>query len=122
MEHTFPMTLGRLITALKQFDPDDGLVLDFLDFVPGSLSSYRGYYDQLAVEPVNSGNTTVGQFLSECEAAVGKTFTGWKGGDYTMDEDTRVWVSEHGRAHSTAVVGVRQVGVRVVLDTAYLDW
>lgn len=122
MEYTSPITLGRLIAGLKQFDADNSLVLDFCDFVPGSLDSYRGYYDQLAVEPVNSGDTTVGQFLAKCEAAVGKTFTGYKGGDYTMDEDTRVWVSEYGRAHNTAVVGVRQVGVRVVIDTAYLDW
>ncbi len=83
------MTLGELIKALEKQNPD--LV------VPHGFSephSYRGYYDELAFEPAD--NMTIGKMLKCAKYALGKTYTGYKGGDYTMHEWTDVWLAHYG--------------------------
>ncbi len=83
------MTLGELITALKKEDSNKIVPLGF-----GNPHSYRGYYEDLSFEPIK--NITVGRMLSEAESALGKTFQGYKGGDYTMSEYTSIWLAEWG--------------------------
>lgn len=114
------MTLGELIKALKQEDAASRVQFDFCDFVPGKLGSYRGYYDQLAFDYSPDGDMTVGELLAHCKETVGKTFTGWKGGEYLMDEQTELWVAQPGRSSGTAVADVRG-GWPVVLVTEYQD-
>jgi len=84
------MTLGELITFLKNRDPNIVSPLGF-----GSPHSYRGYYEQLAFEPMP--NRTVAQMLSDAEYALGRTFCGYKGGDFTMKEYTPVWLANYGQ-------------------------
>jgi hypothetical protein len=60
----------------------------------GSPHSDRGAYENLAFEPFE--NTTIGEMLYHAESAVGKTFEGWKGGDFTMDLHTSVYIGEYG--------------------------
>jgi hypothetical protein len=83
------MTLGELIRTLKKVDPNHNVPSGF-----HRPHSYRGYYEQLAFEPKE--NCSVKEMLEAAESAVGNTFTGWKGGDYTMDENTDCWISEVG--------------------------
>lgn len=84
------MTLGRLISELEN-QPMSQQIESI-----GEPHSYRGYYDDLAFEKVD-GTTTVAILLTllktEC---LGQTFTGYKGGDFYMDSDTPVWISEYG--------------------------
>lgn len=85
------LTLGGLIALLRVLEPERkvaGL---------GNLDSYRGYYSDLAFEPCG-GQTTVAALLQECLDAMGKEFTGYKGGEYLMGESTPLWVSEYGTA------------------------
>lgn len=56
--------------------------------------SYRGYYERLAFEPAS--DVTIGEMLACARAAVGQTYQGLKGGDYTMDEYTEVYLSQWG--------------------------
>ncbi|MFC9973590.1 hypothetical protein ACFVH6_22115 [Spirillospora sp. NPDC127200] len=75
------MTLDELITALEAADPT--LV------VPHGFTnphSYRGDYQDLAFEPAR--NVTVGHMLTAARSALSTTYTGWKGGDYTMTGGT----------------------------------
>jgi hypothetical protein len=44
------MTLGELRTALAALPPETRVLLED-GATPGALSSYRGYYDRLAIEP-----------------------------------------------------------------------
>ena len=88
------MTLGELIAALEKLDPD--LVVPFGFHHP---HSYRGYYDQLAFEPRE--NVTVGSMLADAREALGTTYEGWKGGDYTMSEWTDVWLAQEGSTGET---------------------
>lgn len=83
------LSLGELIGELENHHP--------AKVVPAGFSrphSYRGYYTDLAFEVV--GYVTVADMLKEARAALGTTYSGWKGGLYTMYEHTPVWLAEQG--------------------------
>lgn len=91
------LTLGEVITALSAHDPDKRLKVGFRH-----PHSWRGDYSELAFEAAE--NVTVRDMLDEAKTAVGTTFQGWKGGDYTMDADTFVWlVREEGTSDGETV-------------------
>lgn len=92
------MTLGKLIGRLKQMPLDRPIVFDFdLSVSPLSLMSYRGYYCDLSVDRSEPGSiVTVESFLTICKDAMGRTFTGYKGGEFLMGDSTPVWISEYG--------------------------
>lgn len=83
------VTLGKMIEFLKSSDPET--LLPRLE----NPHSYRGYYSDLAFEPA-SGFRKASELLSDCLSALGKTFEGWKGGDFLMKEDTPVWIACEG--------------------------
>jgi hypothetical protein len=85
------MTLDELIAALEAADP--ALVLRDGFTNP---HSYRGIYADLAFEPAR--NVTVGEMLADARSALGATYQGWKGGDYTMTGWADCWLSEEGHA------------------------
>lgn len=85
------MTLGELIAALEAADPTLVVERGF-----NNPHSYRGYYEDLAFEPAS--NITVGEMLDAARSADGATYTGWKGGEFTMGSDTDVWLSLEGDA------------------------
>lgn len=93
------LTLGEFITLLEARDPNAEVV------GLGGLMSYRGYYCDLAFEPVEKPRT-VADLLRECRAAVGATFMGYKGGDFRMGKTTPLWVSEYGMAEDKRLVGL----------------
>lgn len=83
------MTLGELIAALEAEDPALVLPEGFV-----SPHSYRGFCDELAFEP--APNVTVGQVLDAARGAVGATYHGWKGGEFTMHGNTECWLAVEG--------------------------
>lgn len=83
------MVLEDLIAFLAARDPAIVVPLGFHE-----PHSYRGYYEQLAFEPLE--NTTVGAMLACARSAFGQTFEGYKGGSYTMGKYTTVNLSEYG--------------------------
>lgn len=83
------MRLGELIEELSKYNRDQKVARGF-----GSPHSYRGYYDELAFEPVE--NTTVGAMLDAANEADGGMFDGWKGGDFVMDSLTPVHLAYRG--------------------------
>lgn len=83
--------LGGIIARLEQEDPDRVLPIGF-----GNPHSYRGYYSDLAFEPVR--DISVGEMLTAARSALGTTFEGYKGGDNLMTESTECWISMHGES------------------------
>lgn len=83
------MTLGKLIEWLEQQDKDlivkDGFSVAHSD---------RGDYSELAFCPEQEAR--IGDMLECAKSAVGATFTGWKGGEYVMDENTPVYIGDYG--------------------------
>jgi len=84
------MTLGEYIERLEKADPEKKVKLGL-----GNPDSWRGVYSELAFAPVE--NTTVGEMLSEARKAVGATYEGYKGGEYTMTKDTDIHVDCYGQ-------------------------
>lgn len=114
-----PIELGALISLLEDRARTEPLFFDFCRFAPTNLQSYRGYYEQLAVGFSHEEGNTVRKFLDECRAAVGKVFTGYKGGDYVMRENTPIWVSNYSETSNTVVVGVEDGEGVTILTTGY---
>ena len=83
------LTLGDLIAILEQEEP--GRVIPYGFSAPGS---YRGYYEDLAFHPTE--NVSIGAMLKDAKDSMGKTFSGYKGGDFIMKEYTSVWLAEYG--------------------------
>ena len=96
-----PLRLGELIAAIKDRFPVDAneiVRFDFCNLVPdGAMYSYRGFYKDLALHAVSRTlhreHLRVQDFLTLLRGVAGQTFTGYKGGNYTMHEGSRVWVS-----------------------------
>lgn len=86
------LTLGKLIEVLKRADPKKVVPRGF-----GKAMSWRGIYEELSFEPAE--NVTVEAMLQSAEEALGKTFQGYKGGDYTMRESTGVHISYYGESY-----------------------
>lgn len=84
------LTLGELIAALENM-PDDAQVANLCN-----PDSYRGYYSDLYFER-HDGTRPAAELLAECKAAMGKVFTGYKGGEYVMGALTPLWVASYGR-------------------------
>lgn len=60
---------------------------------------------------------TVKEFLDLAKETVGKTFTGWKGGDFVMGKNTPLWVANAGDVGSTGIVGFKDNDYEVILQT-----
>lgn len=132
------LILGDLIDELEKCDLSDlssgekkGIAFDFGSAIPTTVDSWRGSYAELAIGYRLSGYDNDDQhfsdsyavdFLEHLKSTIGKTFDGWKGGEYTMSKSTPVWVSNPGNAGSTAVVGVLDAGWQIVIITAYCEY
>lgn len=83
------MNLKDLIERLQAIPADTVFPNGF-----GVADSWRGAYEQVAFEPAT--NTRAGDMLAEALHAVGTTYQGYKGGDYTMRPGTDVHIAAYG--------------------------
>lgn len=131
------LTLGELIDRLENanlYDPDGDskkIEFDFCWAEPVGFCSWRGDYSELAVMAgfYGYGHGTqkaikATDFLKDLKAQVGQTFEGWKGGDYQMHHETRLWVTtHHGNSCYTGITGVSDSeSFRIVINTAYFEY
>lgn len=136
-EITTGMTLGELIKELYEMPQNAEIIIDENVFkncpyydeeneMPKtnvSLSkkffSYRGNYYDLAigVKFDNEENVTVKDFITALRNdALFRTFQGYKGGDFYMDEDTLVWLERYpNECRGIIVLGVCKISEEVVL-------
>jgi hypothetical protein len=130
------LSLGELIQELEKVGIYDSVgkpkhvCFDFGSALPTTLDSWRGSYDELALGYTLSGydgsasfeDSTAPVLLNELKSAIGKEYTGWKGGDYVMNEKTPLWVDNSGNANNTGIVGVLDCGWRLVILTSYFEY
>jgi len=80
--------LFELIEILESYPyPDKVIPIGF-----NGPHSYRGNYHDLAFEV--TANTTPGSMLKSAKEALNSTYTGYKGGDFTMGKYTPCWMVE----------------------------
>lgn len=101
------LTISQLIDLLPDCDKRvygfDKRKNDYIGLC--DVISYRGYYSELSIEYAIDDNIVTSLELKEkLKNSIGKDFTGYKGGEYTMKEDTFVWVSEYGESSGNAIV------------------
>ena len=137
------LSLGELLARLEALDPELPVFFTFdgqLDGVPADYHSYRGYYRFIALARyfggyedgtwnyLQEGMTvyeTVGKLAEATREAIGKTYVGWKGGNFTMSRRTPVWVSQQGGASGMGIVDVVEKdgwGVELVTKLIEEDW
>lgn len=85
------MTLGELIKQLEAYPQDLVVKHGF-----GSPHSDRGNYSDIAFTPEE--NVSIASMLAHARSAVGKYFSGWKGGEYLMDVSTDAYIGKWGEA------------------------
>lgn len=118
------MTLGSLIEKLEKCKNQESHVyFVFGSMKVGHLTSYRGFYEQLALTTSKSDKTkTVEELLKICKEAVGGLFEGYKGGTYTAGLDSEVWASDWGFNTSCTIKDVIDKEYAVYLETCFQDW
>jgi hypothetical protein len=128
------LTLGDLIDLLEPINAlqkdrietnqqEATVCYDFEYLFPTSIDSWRGSYAELALNWSASENRMkVSEFISMLNDAVGKTFEGYKGGEYLMSRDTPIWVANEGNSGNTGVIGVLNQGYQVILLTSYTEF
>ena len=118
----YHVTLGELIDFTKDMDPGsiihsdrpdahaDGIEIHF-------ITTYRGYYSDLAFFihelPKEEKNSifTVGDLHERCKILLDTTLTGYKGGDFLMEESTPLWYEPsdwHGAASEIAIINLEK--------------
>lgn len=115
------LLLGELILKLEAVKNKKlPLFIDLMDKRPMGIGSWRGSYCELAIETEGFGcyngelekdygdfqvykqvsigckNPTVTQWIKVLKEAIGKTFVGYKGGDFLMSKNTPIWLAEYG--------------------------
>ena len=120
------MELKEIIEKLKGQPQDNKIQFDFGGFAPTEFSSWRGSYDQLAIEydkcHWDKEAMTVKDFIKKCEEIDGKVFTGYKGGDFKMNLNQIVWVSNYGEATDTIIYDVIEKSYYTLLVTKQEDY
>lgn len=123
------LTLGELILTLEKFDP--GMPIKVERVAPtnddpslwnyGDVESYRGYYSDLYIDYTYNDERTVEYALDNLRSAVGETFEGYKGGDYTMSRHTPIWVDQYSCCDGIGVIGAEDRDGTVVILTEQVD-
>lgn len=109
------LRLGELIVILSEMHPEN-----VIQGVSGEVSSYRGIYYDLAVNP--GEKATAGELLLALADVLDTEIQGYKGGDYLMTARTVVWLADPDDDSNLAVVGVMRGRVGWSLATERWDW
>ena len=115
------LTLGGLIDLLTNRPDDQRVWFDFGGLSPTTIDSYRGYYEDAALGFSQETDPTVPQVLAELRGAIGKVVTGYKGGDFELHRNSRLWVANYGRTSDTAIVGVEECDYTTILRTEWCE-
>lgn len=113
------ITLGKLIAHLELENPNDEVEFDFCGAAPTRFASYRGDYSELALghDITGAKPQKVSDLLAAARGCIGKTFEGYKGGDFIMHPHTPVRVDNWGEWTSTHITGVESGSGTVILVT-----
>lgn len=96
--------IGELINKLLEQEPHHVVTFDSGGY-PGKPHSWRGYYHWLAFEATDE-RIDVAEFVALLKSCIGREFTGYKGGEYKMDEHTLLYHSEWGESTEMAISDV----------------
>jgi hypothetical protein len=111
------LTIGDMLTKLDQFNDDETVTYSNGAYFDGSFGSYRGYYEDmyLGFDREDQGCNTVGHLKTALESALSHgEMTGYKGGEFSIEEDTLLWSASYG------CIGDMVVDVLKLSDKVYV--
>lgn len=121
--HNEGLDFGNLVQELKRLSPDTSIRFDFGYNVPSCWSSYRGYYEDLAIgyTDENPHEFTVKDFLDILYEAKAGTLLGYKGGEFRVDNKTNIWVAQgSSQCTGTFIDKIREHGHKfAIIHTSY---
>lgn len=117
VENANNLTIGSLLEHLESLDKTKKLRLSTGEFLnlSGEFDSYRGYYEDLAIEKrvskVSQAASTVCDLKNVLYDALDQgEMCGYKGGTYSIDESTLVWFGNYGTTSgSLKIIGVYEI-------------
>lgn len=116
------MRLGELIEQLEAvLDKTENVWIEPFNLVPTDFESYRGYYYELSLAYELDSRCTVQELLDNAKRCIGVEFTGYKGGEFIMDESTPIWISNYGRVTNQKLSRIDVTGWGVYLHTRSED-
>lgn len=106
------MTIADVIETLQELKNDHKIKC--VAGIKDCGGSYRGYYHNFAVVPTDdvTDRFLIDEVINFFKQVVGTSYSGYKGGEYVMYEDTLVNVAYYGES------GPMLVGFRIEGDTA----
>lgn len=117
------LTLEQFINKLTQLKPTAYIEYGFGGLYPTEFDSYRGNYKDLALGFTELYNDVrVEHILKKAKDCIGKTFYGYKGGDFFMYPDTLLWVANWGYTTNTVIVDVLNLDYKAIIITEYNDY
>lgn len=93
------LTIGEMQSKLEQFNNEDQVTFLNGKYFDGDFDSYRGYYVDmyLGYSDEDQGKNTVEDLKQALESALKQgVMEGYKGGTYSIDHDTLLWLSSYG--------------------------
>lgn len=126
------LTLGEIILKLEGIKNKKlPVIFDVEKYYPVGIDSWRGSYYELALEYEKNGEPMLlGDFIKMLKKIIGKTLTGYKGGNFLMGKITPVWVANYGEVKGfriddykdTAVIDVLKGENKVIIKTKAIEF
>ena len=120
--------LQRKNKVIEKYKSEPTVIYDFGELFPTSIDSWRGSYSELALNYKEYDNNdkiqpmTITEFVKMLKGAIGSTYTGYKGGEFTMKKDTPVWVANYGYSSETAIIDIVDSEYNIILITALREY
>jgi hypothetical protein len=111
--------LGTLIEVLSARNPEAEALVAYNGELawPARPTFYRGFHDDLAIQPDSPVRTTVSSLLERLRDVRANGFTR-PGVETAAHDHTAVWVAKYRESSGLRVTGVRDEGSRVVIVTS----
>ncbi len=118
------MDIGKIKAKLRNAPQEAEVVFDFGGCSPTTVDSWRGIYAEPSIGWQKTyPRPTVADFLAELEEGTsGRTYYGWKGGEYSYTDSDTLHVDNPGEYTCTEITHITIHGEwQVMLHTEHQD-
>ena len=119
------MNIGQVKEILSRAAGDSYVYYDFCNCVPTKIDSWRGIYAEPALGWCDIGrsgdgtNITVSQLLDELKKATdGRTYHGWKGGEYSYNDKSPLHIDNPGDYSDTFITEIIDYDYCIIIYTS----